>query len=916
MTSLMRKLLPGIVIAFTLITATFASGSPLVVTATPTPVIALNAGAMQQFSATKSGGGGVIAFWTVSGIGCAGFGCGSISVIGGLYSAPAVVASPILVTITATSTTDWTLTGSVTITVNPGLSQGAGPTTVSITPPGPLQLLAGASQPFSATVVGPANTNVTWSVGGISCSGNCGTITQAGVYTAPALLTSVLSATITATSQATPSASASVTVQLNPVVAIAMGPFNPQMAPGTSQQLSAKVTDSVIQSVQWTVSGASCAGPSCGTISPSGLYTAPAGLLTTMNVTVKATAVADSSKFATAIIAVGPIVVMTVSPTPLSLSVGAGQQYSVSITGAANTAVNWSVTGAGCSGLTCGMVAPISGNTALYNAPAAIPSPANVNVTATLVSDPSKSGSAVATIVPLSNNRLNGQYAFLFRGFDAKGTYQAAGSFTADGNGNLTNGVMDINCGFGAGDPICASGPVLATPLTGTYTVSSDARGTMTITSALGTQTFTFALNSANTKGRFVESDTITGIRGSGVLELQNPLAFAAFTTSFGSSFSFSLSGVDSSNKPLAAIGNMLVVIDPPYIVVPTIETGKIDVNDNGSVSCYPQEFGTSPCLSSMTKRFTGTYSVGPNGRGTASFSLLGFDGTPNDTTTFNFSMYVISSGEFFLLSTDPGSTANPVFSGQALQQTVDPTVALQAGPAVFSWSGVGTGKAAGVPQAAVGQVSMYDSLGNISGVDYDINNGGLISWGIGQGACSTTNKKGKIVLPTNCTYTVQPNNDVVVSSASNPQLLRVFPTTTNAGFLLGPSPGFGQPPSVTIGKIEAQSVAIPFPFMFGSDLMVAQNAPLISGTGSFGQPSVLASPVTGNEDESLVSWFTPNLPFNGTYGPTSLPNGRGFMYLDSTDVPTLDFWVVTANKTVAIDVDSGAVPNLVILEH
>jgi hypothetical protein len=905
MTNLMRNLVSGIVIALIVVTASFAAGSPLVVT--PGTGTQVGVGSTQQFSVTTAVGGYAVAFWRVSGPGCSGLGCGSITITGGLYTSPSNITSPLSVTITATSIRDYSSTGSVTITVNPGISQGSGGTAVSIAPPGPLQLNAGASQPFSATVVGPSNTAVTWSVGGAGCAGNCGTITQAGVYTAPAQLSRAQSATITATSQATPSVSASVTVQVVPVIAVTIAQFNPQMGAGASQLFSAAVSGTAIQAVTWSVSGTGCAGPSCGTISTSGFYTAPFSVPSTMNVTVKAASQADLSKFATAVITLGPIVTMSVSPSGLSLSVNSEQQYSVSITGAANTAVLWSVSGAGCNGASCGTVLPILASTALYQAPAGIPSPANVNVTATLVSDSSKSASAVATIVPLSNSRLNGQYAFLFKGFDPSGTYLAAGSVTADGNGHLTSGTEDINCGVGAADPICAGGPVFAQTLTGTYTVNADGRGTFTITPSSGpTQTFTLAVESSNAKARFIESDASV-IRGSGVLELQTP---SAFTTSALSNihFAFGLAGVDSKGKPIAAIGNMGLVVNP-FTLVPIIQAGILDVNDNGVLACYPQEFGTSPCSSVMTQRFSGTYAVGANGRGTASFTIQGFDGTFSGLSTFNFSFYVVSSGELFLISTDPGMTANPILSGQALQQLLPASAAFQPGPAVFSWSGVTA--STGIPQAAVGQVSLFDGAGNVIGLDYDLNNGGVMSWLNGQGVCSTTNKKGQTVVNGQCTYALQPNNDFVVYNKCLLNcfpVLRIFPTSTNTGFLLGP------PPSVTVGKIEPQVVAFPSPFMIGSDLMVAPTASLVSGTGGLTQVSAPAGPVTGNEDESETTMFMPNLLFNGQYSPTGLPNGRAFMNMNS--VPSVVFWVINSNKMVGLDVDTGAAPNIIFFEH
>jgi len=62
-----------------------------------------------------------------------------------------------------------------------------------------------------------------------------------------------------------------------------------------------------------------------------------------------------------------------------------------------------------------------------------------------------------------SDSELNGRYAFLFSGFDdATGSQVAiAGSFTADGKGNITEGIEDENG---------PTGSTLTVPLTGTST--------------------------------------------------------------------------------------------------------------------------------------------------------------------------------------------------------------------------------------------------------------------------------------------------------------------------------------------------------------------------------------------------------------------------------------------------------------
>ena len=193
----------------------------------------------------------------------------------------------------------------------------------------------------------------------------------------------------------------------------------------------------------------------------------------------------------------------------------------------------------------------------------------------------------------------------------------------------------------------------------------------------------------SNKKARFIETDN-SGIRGSGVIEPQSSAAFAP--SAFTGGYAFSLSGVDFSGKPLASIGVMAMFVNQSSI--PVLGSGALDVNDNGSLSCYPSEIQFSDVCSSAGpafQKFSGTYSLGANGRGTASFGVLGFDGNKSDSTVFNFSLYAVSPSEFFLLSMDApgGVTNNPVFSGHAIEQQLpSSTEPFQQGPTVLSWSG------------------------------------------------------------------------------------------------------------------------------------------------------------------------------------------------------------------------------------
>jgi len=149
-----------------------------------------------------------------------------------------------------------------------------------------ITMAAGMSQTFSASVTGNPNTAVTWTA-------SAGSITAAGVFTAPTVAGTV---TITATSVADPTKKASTTVTVTaatPTLAITVIPAAITLASGATQTFTATVTGSANTAVTWTASA--------GSITPGGVFTAPA---TVGTMTLTATAVADTTRKATATVTV------------------------------------------------------------------------------------------------------------------------------------------------------------------------------------------------------------------------------------------------------------------------------------------------------------------------------------------------------------------------------------------------------------------------------------------------------------------------------------------------------------------------------------------------------------------------------------------------------------------------------------
>jgi hypothetical protein len=153
---------------------------------------------------------------------------------------------------------------------------GGGSENVSVSlSPTSATLNAGATQQFSATVSGSNNQTVNWSVDHIA-GGNSqmGTITSAGLYTAPA---NAGKHTVTATSVASASASASASVTVNAAAAGALiiSPTSVHVAAGASRQFTATINGGPAPA-KWLVDNVARGNATVGTISANGVYTAPA----------------------------------------------------------------------------------------------------------------------------------------------------------------------------------------------------------------------------------------------------------------------------------------------------------------------------------------------------------------------------------------------------------------------------------------------------------------------------------------------------------------------------------------------------------------------------------------------------------------------------------------------------------------
>jgi len=287
----------------------------------------------------------------------------------------------------------------------------------------------GASITVTPSVTGATNTSVTWSVNQVS-GGNTavGTITSAGVYTAPAIMPEPATATITATSVADASASGSVTLTITSGFAVmvsgpaaldagAQGAFQAVFSPVAGANPNLNVT--------WSVSGPGCTGTTCGTIDTTtpgttetagASYTAPAIAPSPNSVVITATPLADPAVASSTTVTVNPNVQVQISPQTIQLPASGTALFQATVTGSANTAVTWDVNGTVGGDPGVGSITPsqTNPNQATYRAPALVPMEGSVAVdarsnadsnvvgTATVTFAASLSGVAISSLAPSS----------------------------------------------------------------------------------------------------------------------------------------------------------------------------------------------------------------------------------------------------------------------------------------------------------------------------------------------------------------------------------------------------------------------------------------------------------------------------------------------------------------------------------
>ena len=197
-----------------------------------------------------------------------------------VYTAPSSLSQNQTIQIQVASVSNSNLIAKAVLLLHPTVALSMTPSSVNLN--------AAQTQLFTASVSGTTNTAVTWSlsppIGALSTSG------ANAVYQAPSTITGAQTVAIMATSAADLTKSMQSLVQLVPLVVLTLAPDKTSLSAGQTQQFTATVSGATNQQVNWSLN------PSVGSISSTGLYTAPVLLTQAQTVSVTATSVADPTK--------------------------------------------------------------------------------------------------------------------------------------------------------------------------------------------------------------------------------------------------------------------------------------------------------------------------------------------------------------------------------------------------------------------------------------------------------------------------------------------------------------------------------------------------------------------------------------------------------------------------------------------
>lgn len=472
--------------------------------------------------------------------------------------------------------------------------------------------------------------------------------------------------------------------------------------------------------------------------------------------------------------------------------------------------------------------------------------------------------SIIASTTGNNNALLEGDYVFIFNGYNPNGPVVLGGTLEADGSGNIA-GTIDSNNNDGPNTTQNnGPGPTQGNALTGTYSMKPNGTGTLNVTVNSIPYTYILALD-GNGDAQFIEADaTSTSTRGTGILRKQPPPNFVA--SNFSGNYAFELAGTDSGGKRATLAG--VFRADG----VGNFSNGNVDSNDAGT-------------LGTNITGVSGAFLVAQNGRGNASFSIPG-------RGTLSFVFYMIAPSDVLFMGFDLLDSSHPMMTGEAILQTQ---------PSFDATSMNGSSIATETGQSSALLARLSGNGAGTASAAINTNNGGSIGSTTASGS-----------------YVVSSNGRVTMSGLGS-QLSVLYLISPNYGFLIG------QNSAASSGLAEAQSAG---PFNAASFTSYFSFGPPFAGSPAAGSVatndfvgSIVSdgvSAISGTVGETTSSdALNLNLSAKGNY--TVSASGSGFISWGSpTQLPSqFVFYLVSPTEIRAISaVPADTQPMVFFLNH
>ena len=360
--------------------------------------------------------------------------------------------------------------------------------------------------------------------------------------------------------------------------------------------------------------------------------------------------------------------VVTVTPSGVQVLAGSTQQMTATASDGGTT-FTWQVNGVTGGN---GNVGTISTN-GLYTAPNLPPPGGRVTITAIEQGNSGAPGLASLSIA-YANVSLQGGYVFSLSGRNQSAPWFAIGEFSANGAGQISSGLQDIN-----------NGTTIQTKngFTGSYSINPDGSGSL----SLGNLNFQLVMQAG---GQVLALSTTNGTILTGSLSVQE-LAAGSVSTLSGP-LVLNASGQTAANQGIGVLAGLNA-----------ITTGAISGTEDVS--------GPNKLIRAS---ITGSYAFDGNNHGTLTIK--------DSSGTHIYSFYVVSASDLAVLSND---AAAPINGSLSSQQSITYSNASLNGPYVFFMAGNSTTQ--GYVQAGQFNPNGQGSLGTVT---EDINTPGNLQIG------------------------------------------------------------------------------------------------------------------------------------------------------------------------------------------